>query len=304
MKNNNLLIIVIVAAVILLIVMIGALLKGLNITDKSGIDVVVDSIVDDTGISKEDKEKIDRYSSYMENKYTDALTVEQTTKLVDMIDEVIKNLNERNYSEIYSKFSFDYKQSYFPTEEHLTEYLDATLLDAKDYSCEYYDGKYHGYECLISSASQGNSFKIKIVPLENFIDYELVLRTDLVSVDERDANFYINGLSCKVIYEEKCTNTLEFIIEMENSTKNTVTTSFMGSDVEVNFRGNARKYSLTSPAEEVTVKPKEKKKVRFIFDIKGVETPRPSQMNVIAKTGEKEYNARVGIDFSNDHNSI
>lgn len=304
MKNNNLLIIIIIVAVILLIVMISALMKGLNITSKSGVEVVVDKIVNNTGISKEDEEKINKYPIYMENKYTNSLTVEQQKRIIDIIDEVLENLNKREYSSLYSKLSFDYKGSEFPTEAVFKDYLDATLLDATDYTCTYYDAKYHGYECLITSKSQGNSFRIKIDTVENFTDYELVLRTDLVSVEERNAVFYVNGLNCKIIYEEKCTDTLEFIIVMENSTKNTITTSFVGSDVEVNYRGNDRKYSLISPNTEVTFKPKEEKKVRFIFDIKGTVTPRPSQMNILAKTGENEYHSRVGIDFSNVENSI
>lgn len=304
MKNKNILIITIVIAILLLVLMTSMLINGLNLNKSSdGIDVIVDTQIKDNKISKEDKEIVDKYPVYMENKYSEAITVEQKKSLTFMIDEVLEKLNERDYSGLYIKLSSAYAESQFSDEEDFKKFLDITLLDETDYICEFYDAKYHGYECAIASEVGDISFKLKIIPVNDFSDYELTFRTDIISGEERIQSFSVASINCEILYEIKCTDTLEFIVSMENTTNKSMQISLEDSNVESNFRGTLIPYALSSPTDEFIIKPKETKKVTLVFDIKGNEIVRPSHMNLKWKVNGKEYTSRVSIDFSDNEYS-
>lgn len=298
MKNKNILICMIAVSILLLILMITTLINGLKLNTKGSVDIIEDVERGDDKISKADQEIIDKYSPYMENAYTKALTVEKAKKLTEIIDEVVENLNQRNYSALYAKLDAIYVESQFPTEEAFVEFIEVTLLDEKDYVCKFYDAQYHGFECSIASTSQDKSFRLKIVPTETFDDYALTFRTDIVSTEKRSALFGVANLSAEILYEFKCTDTLEFVVSFKNNTNQAITASFEGSDVETNYRGSVISYKLSSPSNEIILKPKEQKNVTLVFDIKAKEVVRPSYMNIICNANKKEYTARVGIDFS------
>ncbi len=299
MKNKNILIIIIFIAILLLVFMTSLLINGLNLNNSSdGIDVIVDTKIKDNEISKEDKEIVDKYPVYMENKYSNALLVEQKKSLTFMIDEVLEKLNKRDYSGLYAKLSLAYAESQSIDEDAFKNFLDITLLDETDYICEFYDAKYHGYECLITSKAGNISFRLKILPINDFSDYELTFRTDIISGEERMQMFSIASVKCEILYEIKCTDTLEFIVSMKNPTNNSMKISLVGSNVESNYRGTALPYELSSPTDEIILKPNETKKVTFVFNIKGTEVIRPSYMNIISQINGKEYNLRINIDYS------
>lgn len=301
MKNKNILIIIIFVAILLLVFMTSLLINGLNLNNSSdGIDVIVDTQIKDNKISKEDQEIVDKYPVYMENKYSNAITVEQKKSLTFMIDEVLEKINKRDYSGLYIKLSSVYAESQFSGEEDFKDFLDITLLDGTDYVCEFYDAKYHGYECAITSKTQDNSLRIKLVPYNDFSDYELTFRTDIVSGEKRAQLFSVASLSCKILYEFKCVDTLEFVVSIENLTNQTMNVSFNNSNVEANYRGSAIKYALSSPTDELIIKPKETKKVTFVFNIKGTEVIRPSYMNILCQINGKEYTSRINIDYSDN----
>lgn len=296
MKNRNVLIIMMIISIILLIFMTTALMKGLNLTEKNGIDVIVDSVVNSDDISKEDKEIIEKYSASMENVYTKALTVQKKKNLTLIIDEIIDNLNKREYSKLYSKLETVYAESQFPTEKDFEEFIDETLLDGTDYVCKFFDAKYYGYECAIFSELKDISFRLKINPKEDFEDYTLTFRTDIVSTAKRNQAFGLANLNWEILYEFNCVNTLEFVVSIKNPTNNTINFSLEETNVESNYRGTAFKYNLLTPFDEIILKPKEEKNITLIFDIKDTKTPRPVYMNVICKVGQKEYTNKVSID--------
>ncbi len=301
MKNKNILIIIIIVAILLLVLMTSLLIDGLNLNRSSnGIDVITDSSTKDNKVSKEDQEIVDKYPVYMENKYSEAITVDQKKSLTFMIDEVLEKLNKRDYSGLYAKLSLAYTESQFIDEDAFKKFLDITLLDETDYICEFYDAKYHGYECAITSKAGDISFRLKILPINDFSDYELTFRTDIISGEERLQPFSVASINCEILYEIKCTDTLEFIVSMKNTTNNSMKISLVGSNVESNFRGTLLPYELSSPTDEFIIKPKETKKVTLVFDIKGTEILRPTYMNLECKVNEKEYTSRVNIDFSDN----
>lgn len=298
MKNRNILIIMIIISIILLIFMTTTLMKRLKLINRDGVDVIVDNVVSRNDISKEDQAIIEKYPASMENIYTNALTVEKKKNLTFIIDEIVENLNKREYSKLYSKLEVAYAENQFPTEKDFKDYIDSVLLDGTDYICEFFDAKYYGYECSIVSESQNKSFKLKISPRDDFKNYTVTFRTDIVSAERRSQAFGVANLNCEILYEFNCVDTLEFVVAINNNTSKTITASLADTNVESNYRGTVYTYKQLITPDEIVIRPKEEKKVTLVFDIKSTKTPRPSYMNVICKVGSEEYNTAVNIDFT------
>ncbi len=299
--NSRMLIIMIIIAVILLIFIISMLFKGLNLTQKDGVEVIVDTLSGDiNGISKDDFEIINKYPVYMENKYSNALTVVEMKKIINMIDEVLVMFNNADYAGISSKLPLNYKESQFTTEQDFQKYLDVLLANASDYVCSYYDVTYHGVECILKSPSTENSFRVKIAPNVTYSDYQVYLRSDIVNLRDRNFSFYINGISFNIKYEVKCADTLEFVTVIKNNNKNTVNCSFLGSNSEANYRGTARTFDLLSPINEVILQPKEEKTITLVFDVNGRETLKQEYLNIVCTINGKEQSTKITIDTENE----
>lgn len=234
----------------------------------------------------------------MENIYTKSLSVEKLKKLTQIIDEIIENLNQRNYSALYDKLETTYLECQFSSEKDFEEFIKATLLDGRDYICKFYDAKYHGFECAITSETQDKSFRLKIIPTETFDDYNLTFRPDIVTAEKKNIYFSAVSLFGEILYEFKCTDTLEFVVALKNNTNQTIKVSLDGSDVETNYRGSIINYKLIAPSDEITFKPKEEKNVILVFDIKATESIRPSHMNFECNVNGEKYTSRVKIDVS------
>ena len=304
MKKRDVQMILIVLGVILFLVfLISLLFKALNVsTSESKDGLIIDSELSGgkIDISKEDQEKIDKYTLYMENAYTKSLTVEQRKAIIDLIDNVINAINEKNYELLYSKLNYLYVDAMFPTQEKFNEYVESITYGASDYTCLQYNAKYYGYECILTSKSQNTTVEIQISPLNEFSDYELSFRKDLIDVAERQVVFYVSGLSSIVKYELECANTLEYVVTMKNVTNKDITCNFSESTAEADYRGTSIYYKLLSPTTDITIPKGKSADVTFVFDINSTERRRPYFMNVSCKIGEKIENAKVIVDSSDD----
>lgn len=301
MKKRDVQMILIVLGVIaFLVFLISLLFKALNVSvsqDKNSLIIDSELLGGKTEISKEDQEKIDKYTLYMENAYTKELTIEQRKAIIDLIDEVINALNTKNYTLLYSKLNYLYVDAMFSNQEDFNEYVENITYGATDYTCLQYNAKYYGYECILTSESQNTTVEIQISPLnEEFSEYELSFRKDLVDVNERLKNFYVSGISGMIEYEFECANTLEYIGTIRNTTKNNITCSFGDSNAESYFG----KYKLISPTSDLVISAGETKDITFVFDVASTVDIRPHVLNIYCKIGEKVENVQVFVDTSED----
>ena len=300
MKNKNMMFLIILVFTILLLIFL------INVTiskvDKNNVD---DSIVDVDiqkydGLSKEDKEKVEKYSVYMENLYTEALAPEQRVALIDMIDEVLNAINTKEYALLYSKLKALYVDSMFPTQEKFEKYIDSITYGAIDYTCTYYNAEYYGYECLFTSVSQGTKIEIQISQLNNFSDYEVSFRADLIEINERPQVFYLNGISGVIDYEFVCESTLEYSASITNTTKQAITCSFGESTAIGIRRGRELQNKIISPVDDITIAAGESKDITFVFDVKSTETIKPTYLNISCKIGEKTESTKLYVDSLED----
>lgn len=304
MKKRDLQMLLIVLGVILVLVfLIGLLFKTLNLSmnqDRDGLIIDTEISTEKSDISDEDREKINKYNLYMENEYTKSLTVEQRKVIIDFIDDVTEAINVKDYAHLYSKLNYLYADAFFPTQEKFAEHLAAITYGATDYTCTQYNVKYYGYECVLTSESQGTKIEIQIKAIENYTNYELALRKDLISVAERNAVFYVNGLSGIIKYEVKCANTLEYNGVLISTEKNDVTCDFSESVAISNSAGTLVEYKLQSPNTEFIIPKDSSKDITFVFNISSTDTKRPKYLDLSCKIGEKTKITTVNVDSSDD----
>ena len=304
MKKRDLQMILIVLGVILLLVfLISLIFKALNVSTSDNKDgLVIDTEISSgkSNISKEDQEKIDKYTLYMENVYTQSLTVEQRKAIIDLIDNVINAINAKNYDLLYSKMNHEHAKLLFSTQEAFNEYIESMTYGVSDYTCIQYNAKYYGYECIFASKSQNTNLELQIKPINDYSDYEVSFRKDLIDVTERFGTFYINGLSGMLKYELECANTLEYVVDITNTTNKDITCNLSDSNAEADYRGTSIYYKLLSPTSDITIPKNKSKEITFVFDISSTQNKRPYYINVSSKIGEKVDSAKVIVDSSED----
>lgn len=304
MKKRDLQMILIVLGVILLLVfLISLIFKALNVStseNKDGLVIDTEILNGKSNISKEDQEKIDKYTLYMENVYTQSLTVEQRKSIIDLIDNVINAINAKNYDLLYSKMNHEHAKILFSTQEAFNEYIESMTYGVSDYTCIQYNAKYYGYECIFASKSQNTNLELQIKPINDYSDYEVSFRKDLIDVTERFGTFYINGLSGMLKYELICSNTLEYVATITNTTNKDITFNLSESTAEADYRGSSIYYKLLSPCMDITIPKGKTKDITFVFDVSSTERRRPYYMNVSCKIGEKIGTEKVMVDSSDD----
>lgn len=303
MKNKDVkFLLFIVGAILILVILLGVLFNKINGNNqKNDGNVVIDSNVNIfEELPKEDKVKLEKYNVYMENSYFDVLSVDERLALIDFIDEILNAINTKNYNLLYSKLNYIYVDSIFTTQEKFEEYMNSIMYGATDYTCTYYNAEYYGYECLLTSVSQGTEIELQIKQINDFSDYEISFRKDLVEINERLKPFYTNGISGIIEYEFVCKDTLEYSAIIMNNTKKPITCSFGESVAIANFRGSELKYKLITPIENLIIEAGKSENITFVFDIKSTESVRPSYIDISCKVGEKVAVDRIYVDPTED----
>lgn len=299
MKNNKkTFYIILIIAILVFILLLSTILNkiGQNNNDDGGDKVIDQEIGQFDDLSKEDKEKLEKYDTYMSSAYIDSLDVEKRKSLIDMIDEVIEAINTKNYTLLYSKLYDMYKESEFSTAEKFEEHLNALTYGATDYACTYYKGEFYGYECLLTSQSQGTIIEFLIEPNDEFSDYTFSPRKDIIEIRNRPVTFYVNGVSGIIDYEYKCKDTLEFVATIKNNTNKKISCSFGESTAMSNYRGTPNYYKLILPSENLNLSAGEEKKITFVFDVRATETIRPSYLNISCEIDGKIETNKIYID--------
>lgn len=301
-KNVNLLIILIVA-VILLVFLINIVIKKVQNENpnknEEDMSVTYTDISNSDNISKEDKEKIEKYPTYTpNNKYVESLNVEQRVEIIDSIDEVLHAINSEDYAWLYSKSDKKYLEIMFSTEKEFEEHMKSLTNGATDYICEYYDVKYYGNECVFSSASGGNEIEVEIeYILEEENNYQLTFEKGIISIEKKYGRIFSTSDIVGVLdYEILCNNSLDFIFKLKNNGKKSIECSFADSTVSSDYK----EYRLKKPEENIVIGAGQEKIVRFSFDIKNMVIVRPNKLNISCFIGEKEYTDTMLIDFSED----
>ena len=88
-KRDIKLLIILVVASILLVTLINLALKMLNVSsDTEKSEFVVDSVIG-SNLSEEEKKELNKYPVYMENVYSNSLTIEDRKTIISFIDEIL-----------------------------------------------------------------------------------------------------------------------------------------------------------------------------------------------------------------------
>lgn len=300
-KNINLLIIFIVA-VILLIVLINIVMNKVEKENpnkkEADMSVTYTDISNSDKISKEDMEKIEKYPSQtLNNKYLQNLDVEEKVELIDSIDEVLKAINAKDYSWLYSRLDKEYAELMFASEKEFEEYLTSITKGVTDYTCEYYDVKYYGNECSFISNSDGEKIEVEIEYIQGDQKYQITFEKGIISIEKKYGRMFYTGDIVGVLdYEILCNNSLDFMFKLKNTGKKTIECSFANSTISSDYG----EYRLKLPQEKITIASGATKEVRFSFDIKDSVIIRPDDLDVVCTIGEKEYTDNISIDFSDD----
>lgn len=301
-KNTNLLIILVVA-VIILIVLINIVFKKVENENpnKTGKDMSVTytDISKSDDISEEDKAIIEKYPTYTpNNKYVQTLDVEEKKEIIKSIDEVLNAINTKDYSWLYSRIDKDYLEIMFSSQKEFENHMSALTNGATDYTCEYYDVKYYGNECVLISESGGNKIEVEIeYTLGNENDYQLTFEKGIISVEKKYGRIFSTSDIVGVLdYEILCNNSLDFIFKLKNNGKKSIECSFADSKLSSEYG----EYKLKQPKDTITIGAGQEKSVRFSFDIRSTTIIRPNQMYISCVIDEKEYTDSILIDFSDD----
>ena len=217
-----------------------------------------------------------------------------------MIDEIIEAINEKKYDFLYKKLDPTYATAIFPKQENFEKYMEALTAGCNDFTCNYYDVQYYGYQCQLISQSQGVKFEIQMEPANNYTDYYFSPRKDLVETREKYVTFSVNGIIGVIEYEFVCGDTIEYITNLKNNTNRSITCNFSESTAQVNDWGYLIESKLISPVTELSLAAGESKDVTFVFDVKSTDDLRPDFLNFICKVGENTKTARVYISSYED----
>ena len=138
---------------------------------------------------------------------------------------------------------------------------------------------------------------MQVIPNEEYSDYNITMNVEAIGTIKEMSNvFLLDGIRSEIVYELSCANSLEFSIEMKNTTQKTLECNFENSSVESTRRGRAVEYELVSPKENVILLPGQKKRVSFIFNISDKEDPRPNSLNMRAVINGKKVEFSVYIE--------
>lgn len=279
--------------VILVVLLITVLVTTLNKVRDDMVPGVKDTRISrglNSKISKEDRQKIEKYQTDTSNIYIRMLDTEKRKTLIDIIDEVLEAINKKDYSLLYSKLDADYKKTYFPTQKDFEKYFDTATHNYNDYTCEYYDVTPNQIRCVLISEAQGERFEIKIVTASDYSDYTLYFRSDYKSSREKvNETFYFEKIIGDIKYEIVCENTQEYIVELKNKTNQNVTCDFSDSTLEYTMYGTTESYNLIAPAEPIELKPNETKKTTLVFDTSTLEMFTPTHLNIINNKKEETH---------------
>lgn len=301
-KNNIKILVILIVAVFLLIFLINTALNKVDKEnpDKEKNDTKVEyvDILNSDEISEEDKAIIEKYpTNKINNIYIQKLDVEERKETINSIDEVLKAINDKDYSWLYTRLDKQYKELMFPTEEEFKGYLNSVTSGATDYTCEYYDIKYYGNEAKFVSPTVGQRLEVKLEYTNDEQKYNLMFEEGIISIERRNGRiFYTNGIVGTLNYEIQCNNTMDYIFTLKNSTNKSVECSFVNSKLSARYDEG----EIISPKDTIELKAGEEEKVRFSFNTRSMAGVIPEQLNISCTIDEKEYTDTVRVNFTED----
>lgn len=300
MKKNKDLVLFIVTILICILIVISLAIAIYKIvsTDKSENNTIKDSIISKMdGISKEDAEIINKYNLYEPNSYYSTMTVEEKKSVTTRIDEIIDQLNNRNYDALYSKLNEDYKNYKFPSQDDFNKYISNLVGDNNDYVCEYFVTKYYGVKYILSASNSDEQITLIVRDVING-DYEVYFDGELIGIEKVNELSYIGSIIFNYMYKARYQYNTNYLFELENISKNSLTISFDEVNAKIVRGGTIQKVKAVGELKDIEISAGEKKKVEFSFEIGENNIIDPSDIEVSCKINGIDYDKNINLDFT------